>query len=218
MQLTIYGYAKALFALLPSFTRSAAMIGGGALRAYYDKTEVADVDLFFRTNADYERALAEMHEHPAFRFTGWKGRTAVFKRGDGLEYNLIGFMWDDAQGTLARFDFRCCRMVAWIANDGSLEFLAEPGAINDAVTKTLIVLLNNGTERTIKRVLHYQNDYGYVLDMTADEHLEPAEPEQLELFTEELLADAVRAESIPSAAICRYLSRVPRARGGYGED
>lgn len=218
MQLTIYGYAKALFALLPSFTRSTAMIAGGALRAYYDKTPVADVDLCFRSNEDYERALAEMHAHPAFRFTGTKGRTAVFKRGDGLEYNLVGFMPGTPQETIGRFDFRCCRMVAWLTTDGVLEFLAAPGAINDAVTKTLIVLLNNGTGRTIKRVTHYQDDYGYVLDLTADEHLEPAEPEQLDLFADEMREDAVRAESTPSTETVRYLARVPRARGGYGED
>ena len=165
---TISRYTRGLLALLPTAVQQSAIVAGGALRCFYDGTESNDVDLFFRSYEEFTAAVDAMSRHPLFRRAGDKGRTAVFVR-DGVEYNLIGFAFGDPWATIARFDFRCCRMAAWLS-DSEVLLAAEPEAAADAQMKRLVVLLNNGDARTERRIRHYVEDYGYRLDITVDAH------------------------------------------------
>ncbi len=61
MAAAFYAYIFATFATLPDAVSATAIIGGGALRAFFDGSKVKDYDLFFRTKADFDAALIEMH-------------------------------------------------------------------------------------------------------------------------------------------------------------
>ncbi|MCO5735943.1 hypothetical protein [Stenotrophomonas maltophilia] len=219
MTQTVTRYAKQLLAGLPEDVRRTAILAGGALRAYYDKTPLADVDLCFRSSADFDKAFVSMCCRD-YDFREWKGRSAVFKRvSDGLEFNLIGFMHGDPAETIERFDFRCCRMAAWYDADGGLRTLFGHGAVGDAVTKTLVILVNNGTPRTVKRINHYVQDYGYTLDTSLEDHLEPERPEALAEVQDDLAENAgpylSARDFVSTVSAYRYISRLPRVAGGY---
>ena len=201
----IGAHAKALFRLLPADVRSFAIIGGGALRCFFDKTPMADIDLLFRNEEAFQAAIKAFSETPGHYFIKHKGRSEVWgQTGSNVEFNLIGFCFGTAQETIERFDFRCCRMAAFYNENCGMEFVSDPHAVSDAVTKSLIVLVNNGTERTLMRIAHYVDDYGYVLDLDVDEHL-VAEPEP----------DEESAE-LPPTRVSTYISRLPRCgSGGY---
>ena len=160
---------------LPESVRRAAILAGGALRAVYDGSKVKDFDLFFRTKEDYEAAisaLAALVKHDAdfepepgsWRIGEHLGSygTANFISPTGRLFNLIGFVFGEPLEHLALFDFLCCRMAVFQSN-GRPVFHAEHGAVEDASARRLTVLSNNGTERTIKRIEHYMEDYGYKL-------------------------------------------------------
>ncbi|WNH52450.1 hypothetical protein [Stenotrophomonas oahuensis] len=219
MTQTVTRYAKHLLAELPEAVRRTAILAGGALRAYYDKTKLADVDLCFQNREDFDAAFVAMCSRD-YTFMEWKGRSAVFKRNvDGMEFNLIGFMHGTPEDTIARFDFRCCRMAAWYDADGGLRTLFGHGAVGDAVTKTLVILVNNGTPRTVKRINHYVQDYGYTLDVSLEDHLEPDRPEALDEIQDDLY-DTDGPYLSPRAFVStvtayRYIARLPRVAGGY---
>lgn len=220
MTQTVTRYVKQLFAPLPEIVQRLGIVAGGAVRSFYDKTTLADVDLCFRSSTDFDRAFVAMIEHPDYVFQEWKGRSAVFKHtGNGMEFNLIGFMHGEPVDTIARFDFRCCRMAAWFDADGGLRTLFGHGAVGDACTKTLVLMVNNGTSRTVKRINHYLVDYGYTLDVTLEDHLQPEEADGLAEVQDDLAEaggpylDRTRVPSTVSAY--RYISRLPRVCGGY---
>lgn len=163
----------AVFNTLPQSVRDTAILAGGALRAIYDKTEVKDYDLFFRTREDYEAAimvlsgLVKMDDNFEYTADSWRiGEhlgsygTANFISPDGRLFNLIGFVFGSPTDHLKLFDFRCCRMALY-AEGGTLRFMAEPLACFDAEMKWITVLSNNGEERTLRRIEHYTKDYGY---------------------------------------------------------
>lgn len=206
----IGAYAKALLMLLPTAVRGDVILAGGALRCFFDKTEQADVDLFFRSDEDFLRCLEVMHAHPGFRYDGCKGRSEVFIRVvDGIEFNLIGFAFGSPQETIERFDFRCCRMAAWMNGNGGLEFVSDPHAVSDAVIKALIVMVNNGTERTLRRIDHYVLDYGYKLDLDVVDHL-------TEEADADVLDDLGQVSVVSATPKQRYIARLPRCgNGGY---
>lgn len=160
---------------LPESVRRAAILAGGALRAVYDGSKVKDFDLFFRTKEDYEAAIsalaalvkcdADFEPEPgSWRIGEHLGSygTANFISPTGRLFNLIGFVFGEPLEHLALFDFLCCRMTVFQSN-GRPVFHAEHGAVEDASARRLTVLSNNGTERTIKRIEHYMEDYGYKL-------------------------------------------------------
>lgn len=209
----IGGYAKALLRLLPEEARSIAILAGGALRGYFDKTPLADIDLVFRSEEDFQRACEIFRSSTAYQFVKCKGRTEVFTDVDGTEVNLIGFAFGGAQETIERFDFRCCRMAAWLNENGGIEFVCDPHAVSDAVTKTLVVLLNNGTERTLRRIDHYVLDYGYRLDLEVVDHLTEETDEDV---IDDLRPDANANNHGVMSPKQLYIARLPRCgSGGY---
>ncbi len=155
-------FIRAFFDELPASVAASAILAGGALRAFYDGSEVKDYDLFFRTNHDY--CLADL----ALAAAGWErvpnpnSNANNFRAPSGKLVNLVGFAFGTAAEQIERFDFRCCALSAWLS-DSIVCTLNDPAAIDDAEEKLLVVRNNNGTERTMKRIAHYVEDYGYTV-------------------------------------------------------
>lgn len=216
---TIVEHAKALLEPLPRAIRYTAILGGGALRAFYDGTPIHDVDLFFRSRAEYDAAVFEL------RRIGWTAEVSPrgvtnFRSPSGLLYSLIGFGFGAPLEHLTRFDFRCCQHIAgWIssATDEPV-VLSAPGAAEEARCKLLYVVNNNGTERTLRRIRHYVEDYGYELHPGQEE----AEPEEEEDVPPGHLPQGVHGQpSVPPedggliARALRRLARIPVTTRGY---
>lgn len=210
-------YAQDILSRLPQPARGIAILGGGALRAFFDGTAVNDYDLFFRSDQDYLDARGALVAAGWSRELSVEGRQARFLAPDGSEWNLVGFDFGTPQWHVGRFDFRCCALVAWMEGD-TARFHADDWAIDDCHDRVITVRNNNGTERTLKRIAHYMADYGYTLG-----HITQDEPEQLELFQEDAdecvpeLPDTLlpigTAEHV--ARVRRQLSRCPSRGGGY---
>ncbi len=149
---------------LPESIRRTAILAGGALRAEYDGSNVKDYDLFFRSRKEYEAALDALHNAEGWLNEDQYGSygTAVFSSPTGRQFNLIGFVFGEPEEHLKLFDFLCCRIAVFFC-DGRLVYHAEPGAVSDAMSRCLRVMSNNGVDRTIKRIEHYMEDYGYKL-------------------------------------------------------
>jgi hypothetical protein len=167
-------YAGEVLLSLPLGTESLAILGGGALRAFFDKTEVKDYDLFFRSEQDYAFANASFHLSERFEELESPAGTAQYReKRTGRLFNLIGFHFNTPEEHAKEFDFRCCQLVAWF--DSNMEFNRhfEIGAVSDATDKLIVVVNNNGEERTLKRIDKYITQYGYTVQVdTADVHEE----------------------------------------------
>jgi len=165
-------YVEEVLSELPPAIRSLCILGGGALRAFFDGTTVKDYDLFFANNDDFEAALHAVGDGPRFTYDGNAGRTVTFRSDSGMDFNLIGFAFGSARDHAAAFDFRCCQMVAWIEEDsGEVRFYAEPGAEDEATRRILTVVNNNGTDRTEERITRYSQVYGYVPNLEGFENV-----------------------------------------------
>jgi hypothetical protein len=159
---SLRAHAAAILAVLPQEAREVAILAGGALRAYYDKTEIKDYDLFFRGVDDAEAA------ERALLGAGWHwedantGGNSVWRSPCGKLFNLICFTFGTPEEHVNRFDFRCCQIAAWL-DGGKLHMLRVSQASIDAKKKRLRLVNNNGTERTAKRIERYEQGYGYTL-------------------------------------------------------
>lgn len=157
-------YVRGIFEMLPQSCRPLVIVGGGALRAYFDGTRVKDYDLFFRSALDYATTARTLVQNGWTELPAPNG-TRIFRSPTGEYFNLIGFVFGPPLDHAERFDFRCCAMVAWVESE-TYFFHSADGAITDALARSLVVRNNNGTERTLRRINHYRHDYGYsvVLD------------------------------------------------------
>lgn len=174
--MTIEQHARTLFDVLPAQVRHLVVLGGGSLRAFYDGTDIKDIDCFFKSLGDFHRAAFELSTAP-----GWASEDAPngirnFRSPCGKLVSLIGFEFGTPDEHCARFDLRCCAHVAVCLGE-QVYVVSYPDAIADAERKLLFVLNNNGTERTIRRITHYVEDYGY--------GLHPDQPEQDDLFEDD---------------------------------
>lgn len=200
-----HDHAAALLSRLPSYLL-VGFVAGGALRSHFDGTEVKDIDVFFHSEDDWQFAVAQAAGDPSMQYVSDVGRTVYYMR-DGVQINLVGFAFGSPAATIERFDFRCCRMAVWID-----EFTKAPTwvmddlAAVDAVKRRLVVLQNNGAERTERRIQHYIDDYGYRLDLSWTDHLVP----------EDQVEDQDPPRPVAVTEVQRYLRRVPRCNsGGY---
>lgn len=155
-------YAAAILAALPEAARGVSILAGGALRAYYDGTPVKDCDLFFRSHEDACIAESALRDGAGWRFVSSQGRAVTYRSPCGKDFNLVPFAFGDPVDHVGRFDFRCCQFAAWM-EQGKVRVLRANQARVDCRKKRLKVVNNNGTERTAKRIEHYENDYGYTL-------------------------------------------------------
>jgi hypothetical protein len=203
---------------LPWWIRDNAILAGGALRAAFDGTEVKDYDLFFRSEEHFQFAVRILQQHMLYAEGADAGRTKLFVCVEnGYQINLVGFAFGTPEETMARFDFRCCRMALYVDNLMPT-FSAEPGAVEDAQTKTLNVLICNGEDRTVRRIEHYENDYGYTVVV-------PEVPSD-DFDIDDPLADIDDPRYVPAAQppvpkpdrevrVRRYIRTLPQHSGGY---
>ncbi|MDO4708270.1 MAG: hypothetical protein Q4B94_00335 [Pseudomonadota bacterium] len=193
-----------------------AILAGGALRAAFDGTTPGDIDFFFRHRWDYRYACLSFWLLSLFGLyaplSAPNGTRRFRNKVTGEIINLVGFVFGTPNAHMERFDFRCCKMAMTFSRRSGLTFYALPGAINDALNKHLVVVNNNGTRRTVKRIQRYIRDYGYTLmpacGLSASEDVEapPESPEQ----------DAYAADC--PAVLARWVeSRIPCStpRNGY---
>ncbi|NIJ81168.1 hypothetical protein [Xanthomonas cannabis] len=167
-----YGaYIKAIFLDMPAAARIVSILGGGALRSFYDGTPAKDYDLFFRSYQDYLIAFAAFSQqgNRYKELAAPNGTSQFHDLSTGRLFNLVGFHFDTPQGHRDAFDFRCCMFVAWLEFDLPTAS-AHPNAAADAEAKRLVVMNNNGDERTYAR-MHRYRDYGYRLELGFDEAL-----------------------------------------------
>lgn len=185
MKPTIIEWITALYERMPPEVRPLAIIGGGALRAYFDGTQTKDIDLFFRCGQDFYAALAAFSAEAATFDLGAPVGTCII-RYNGAVFNLIGFHTvEDIQTSAESFDFRCVGMAASWGPHGEVEFFAVPGAIDDAESKTLNFLTMQRTNRVVKRLRRYVDELGYTP-------------------TDQFIADLPRCSTVLANAGCTY--------------
>lgn len=175
--MTLMQHALSLFAVLPESIRPEVILGGGCLRAHFDGTEIKDIDCFFRTHEDYLSVADILDDEEGWERADSPNGVTNFTSPSGHLVSLIGFEFGDALAHAERFDFRCCAHVAAYVSQTLTAVLSLPGAEDDAHNRLLYVLNNNGTERTLRRIQHYVEDYGYSLHPEQE-----VEPEQGDLF------------------------------------
>lgn len=159
--LKVHEYVDDILCILPPSVRSIAIVGGGALRSFFDNTDVKDFDLFFRTHEDWLMAVEAMTndplcvgdmENPAFPTFTYRSRPP---------FNLIGFRHKEPEDLMNSFDFLCCCMVAFKKDGGDIEFLSAPHALSDATHKQLSLNKPQPIRRLLKRTSRYVAKYGY---------------------------------------------------------
>jgi len=162
--MSFYQHVQSLYNRFPLHWRSSIILGGGCLRAYYDLVPIKDIDCFFRCKEDYETIREAMGEDSRYVLRKTAERFCEYTYlPDGTVVNLVGFVFGSPEEQLHRFDFRCCQFVAWIDEQGVLREDYDLEAPDDAQYKLLYIQNNNGTERTLRRIQHYIEDYGYRL-------------------------------------------------------
>jgi len=167
--MTLYQHAHTLYNHFPFVLRPFIILGGGCLRAYHDGTAIKDIDCFFRNKGDYEDTRVELGRSRDYVLRKDGGRFCEYTYlPDGMVINLVGFEFGSPREHLERFDFRCCQFVAWWTAQGDLHVDYNLDAPNDAQDKLLYIVNNNGTERTLRRIRHYVEDYGYTLHPDQD--------------------------------------------------
>ncbi|MBH1671700.1 hypothetical protein I5U90_01350 [Stenotrophomonas maltophilia] len=176
--MTAEQHARSLFDVLPAEVRHLVILGGGSLRAFYDGTEIKDIDCFFVSLASYTYVAAYLSGRSDWTSEAAPNGIRNFRSPEGHLVSLIGFEFGTPHEHCARFDLRCCAHVAiYEPSTDEVVVVSLEGAVADASEKLLFVLNNNGTERTIRRITHYVEDYGYTLH--------PDQPEQDELFEDD---------------------------------
>lgn len=185
---------------LPTDVLHKSILAGGAVRAVFDGTEVKDYDLFFRSKEDAAHVESWFLRHAEF-VPEESYPTAFAHRLNGKLFNLVLFGFGEPIDILDSFDFRACQIAySWPADADGMVLTQAPMAVSDAIEKRLFVVNNNGNERTLKRIKHYVEDYGYTLEV-------PVDATKVDI---ELKLDVVRAA----------LASMPRSgrgsTGGYG--
>lgn len=185
MKPTIIEWITALYERMPPEVRPLAIIGGGALRAYFDGTRTKDIDLFFRTQADWLAAQDVFSAEGATWELDCPVNTGI-AHYNGAIFNLVGFHTvEDAETAAWGFDFRCVGMAASWGSHGEIEFYAVPGAIDDAEAKRLNFLTMQRTNRVVKRLRRYVDELGYTP-------------------SDQFIADLPRCSTVPANTGCTY--------------
>jgi len=169
--MSLHQHAASLYRHFPEWCRSLVILGGGCLRSYYDGTPIRDIDCFFRSEQAYDVMKNTLIRADGYALHKEHERYCEFRHPDGSILNLVGFVFGTSKEHLDRFDFRCCQFVAWLDEDGGLRTNYNLDAPNDAEDRLLYIQNNNGTERTLRRIQHYIEDYGYSLhpDQTVEQ-------------------------------------------------
>lgn len=144
-----------------------AYIAGGALtRLFSGDVSASDVDVWFASKGAYDYCRDFLHSRPlpgarqektdiadeSYAVTG--GEITTIEVADGAPIQLIGSNFHDPEYQIVRFDFLCCQM-ALVWRSGRLVFLAEEGAVEDAIAKIARIVNAESPARTGKRVEKY---------------------------------------------------------------
>lgn len=205
---TLNGYAAEILCELPACARPLCILGGGALRAFYDGTTPKDYDIFFRSYEDFVVVMDLLIFVLNWPLDSTSPLQAPsFTAPSGHVFNLIGFAYAGPEEQASRFDFRCCQMVAWADTYGAINVHLCEGAEDDAKAKVLTVMNNNGTDRTIGRIQRYVEKYGYTVafDEVDQESIEEGNDNGGCPATFDIYALKIR----------RYVERFPVHRSGY---
>jgi len=202
--MSLYQHAQSLYNLFPETWRSSIILGGGCLRAYYDNIPIKDIDCFFRSEEDYLTVVRTIAHTPGYTPLKIHERYCEYRHPGGRVINLVGFVFGHPDGHLHRFDFRCCQFVAWYDDEANLQTDCILEAPDDADARLLYIQNNNGTERTLRRIRHYIEDYGYLLhpDQTVEQEdafEQEAEPDWMRVARRRLAALTVQRYEYPEA-------------------
>ncbi|MEN3032953.1 hypothetical protein, partial [Chromobacterium amazonense] len=89
--MTAEQHARSLFDVLPAEVRHLVILGGGSLRAFYDGTEIKDIDCFFVSLASYTYVAAYLSGRNDWTSEAAPNGIRNFRSPEGHLVSLIGF-------------------------------------------------------------------------------------------------------------------------------
>lgn len=95
---------------------SGAIVAGGFIRAHYAGERPNDMDLYFRSERDFEDALSHLKESNEWEVVAETDR-AVTLRNDGKIIQLIRFTYGEPEELISEFDFTICAAALEIMDD-----------------------------------------------------------------------------------------------------
>lgn len=164
-------YITHIYRAAPAGISLLAFVAGGALRSYFDGTDVKDYDLFFARAGDWELACKWFRSDDWFEEITAAGEELYpsFKRVGYPPFNLIGFRFYPTVRALASsFDFRCCAMAAEMVEPGEIEVFIHHMADADARERVLVILNRQPQARVTRRSDRYIRNYGYRKGLSFD--------------------------------------------------
>lgn len=147
---------------IPTFLRNllvtnAVWIAGGALRSSFDKTPVADFDLFFRSSRYVDRVEAALKAFGAKQvFKCPEGKLQSFVIGSAKIQLITPRFYTTVFDLVGSFDFTVCQF----AFDGEYVTLGRDG-LHDAKYKRLRVQKLEYPVATLNRIGKYRYGKGY---------------------------------------------------------
>jgi len=149
---------------LPSFIRellkpNAVWVAGGALRSSFDKTPVADFDLFFESATHAMFAEAQLYDMGARAvFTCPAGKLRTFELGSAKIQLITPRYYSTAFDLVGSFDFTVCQF----AFDGRYVTIGRD-ALADTKVKRLVVQKMEYPVATLNRMGKYRWGKGYFM-------------------------------------------------------
>lgn len=150
-------YARGLYASLPPAVAARSMIAGGALRAFYDQTEVKDYDLYFQSKADMDAVDA------AFAAGGYElifrcplGLLVTYRDAYGMKYQVIGLAFFNSPAEVIHtFDITASQFAVRQHPSGEIEVAEGFFAVEHALQKKLAIHALPYPAASLKRVGKY---------------------------------------------------------------
>jgi hypothetical protein len=155
-------HAKELAAIKTAasfFAPKGAFIAGGALTSAFTKTEIHDVDMYFKTKADFINAVEAAYDDGMWCLAG-TDRAVTFAQGDCIVQLMHFDFFDSAEAIFDAFDFTVC-MAAYDLDNS--EFVFHDDFMKHAAQRFL--RFHSGTRYpfgSLMRVLKYQQR-GYTI-------------------------------------------------------
>lgn len=137
---------------------SGAFVAGGFIRAHYAGERPNDMDLYFRSQRDFEAALSRIKD-----FSEWEGVVetdrAITLRNNGKIIQLIRFTYGEPEELISEFDFTICAAALEIMDDietppEGVEYLHER-FFEDLAGRVLTYTGSRMPLASLKRVIKY---------------------------------------------------------------
>lgn len=130
-------------------------IAGGCFKDWLTGRRPKDVDIFFRSEADWERALLDMEMEREKVYQNDHAVAFAPERYGGPHIELVSFMFGEPREVLEAFDFTVCQM-AWDAG----ELYAADAFFEDLMERRLRLAAMPSPVGTYLRMLRYCG-YGF---------------------------------------------------------